>query len=326
MSKKISPKRYIYENGQLILKNKENESTQVDLNKNNNINEDIFNRNLNKNINIDFPLLYNRNSNVNNNQIFSTQINPEIPKENYLEEYEKNVNFTDVNNNENDKDKEYDNFKSIENPSYIHRHPKYIKNLNRLKVNLQIEKICKYLYTSPRKGGKENIKFKIFEKEHEFLKGLKKNYLVNEDLINKQAYRDRICKNKNNQSNQHLFNNNHLFRYINKNMLSDNDIIKKYYSEEKSNTIDVGKLTKYKFENYKRNFPKYNHPQIYKLKNIKNDFDKANKLPIIKNGNQSPIDLTDLIPIKKGVKKVEQRNEYLNYKIMKWNHLEGFHI
>lgn len=34
MSKRISPKRYIYENGNLIIKYNENESTQVDVNKN----------------------------------------------------------------------------------------------------------------------------------------------------------------------------------------------------------------------------------------------------------------------------------------------------
>ena len=32
MSKKISPKRYVYDNGTLILKKNENESTQVNIN------------------------------------------------------------------------------------------------------------------------------------------------------------------------------------------------------------------------------------------------------------------------------------------------------
>ena len=322
MLKRISPKRYIYENGNLFLK-KINESSHVDFNKNN-IKEDLFDKNDIKNINIDFPLLSSRNSNINNNQIFSTQIEPLIPKETNPDEYESNISLTNekTNEEENDKDKDNDNDIFKRNPLCLRKN---IKNINRLKVNSQIEKICKYLYTSPRKREKEDIKFKIFEKEKEFVKGLKKNYLINEDLINKPIYRNRIGI-KINQSSKKIFNNNHIYRNFNKNILGDDELIKKYYNEEKSNTIDIDKLTKYRFENYKRHFPKLKHPQIYKLKNINKDIDKNIKLPLLKNENHSPIDLTELIPIKKGIKKVEQRNEYLNYKIMKWNHLEGFHI
>ena len=318
MSKKI--KRYIYENGHLFKKYTENESNQAELNKNIN---DEYSRNNFDNYNIEFPKLEIKNNNNNNYKIFSTQIDEDILNENNKEESEKknkSISEEKIKVEKLKKDKE-NNFKSIETNPSLRRNPKLLRKLNQTKLSSQIQKICKYLYTSPRKSNKDNIKFKIAEKENEFIKSLKKNYLVDEDLINNQLYRNKIIKNKINQSNQNFFNSN---RNINNNIISDNDFIKKYYNEENTNTIDIEKLTSYKFENYSRNRPKYKHPQLYKLKLKEEDNDV--KLPPIKTGNQTPIELTQFIPIKKGIKKEEQRNEYMNYKLMRYNRLEGFHI
>ena len=318
MSKKI--KRYIYENGHLFKKYTENESNQAELNKNIN---DEYSRNNFDNYNIEFPKLEIKNNNNNNYKIFSTQIDEDILNENNKEESEKknkSISEEKIKVEKLKKDKE-NNFKSIETNPSLRRNPKLLRKLNQTKLSSQIQKICKYLYTSPRKINKDNIKFKIAEKENEFIKSLKKNYLVDEDLINNQLYRNKIIKNKINQSNQNFFNSN---RNINNNIISDNDFIKKYYNEENTNTIDIEKLTSYKFENYSRNRPKYKHPQLYKLKLKEEDNDV--KLPPIKTGNQTPIELTQFIPIKKGIQKEEQRNEYVNYKLMRYNRLEGFHI
>lgn len=323
MSKK-SPKRYIYDNGNLILKYTENESTQVDLNKNNN--EEFYNDSFNKK----FPLLSPINNSYNNNKIFSTQIDEDISNENKKEEFENNDSFCEEKTKKID---DYNNkkIKSIDvNPSFIRRNPKLLRKINQNKISSQIENICKYLYTSPNKHSKDNIKFKIFEKENEYIKCLTKNaknYLADNSLINNQSYRDKIKKSKNNKSNNNLY----IYRNNNKNILTDNDIIKKYYSEEKSKTIETDNLTSYRFENFRKNIPKFKHPQLYRLKNIRSYQSKEEennniKLPIIKTGNQTPVDLTIFIPVKKGIKKEEQRNEYLHYKIMKSYRLEGFHI
>ena len=318
MSKRKSPKRYIYDNGVLILKYSENESTQT------NNDGEYISRNTNKNLNIEFPIL---NQKITNYKIFSTEIGEDILGDKKKEESEKNINDIDEEEDTNKEEKEYSNLKSIEvKPTNMKKNPKLMRKLNKLKLSSDIKKICDYLYTSPRKSNKDNIQFKIFEKENEYIQHLTKNYLVNDDLINKQMYRNRIKKRKNFSSNQDIFcnkNNN-----TNKNLNTDQEIIKKYYDETNSNTIDIDKLTSYKFEHYKRNLPKYKHPQIYRLKNIIKDDDKDSeiKLPPIKAGNQAPIELTEFIPIKKGIKKEEQRNEYVHYKIMRTNRLEGFHI
>ena len=336
MAKRISPKRYLYDNGVLILKNKDNDLT-------NKLNEAFLeqsSRNNNKINNIDFPLLSQKKIN-NNYKIFTTEIEEEIQTENKKEELKKNISFREENkvednnkdnkdNNSNKEDQDYNNFKSIGiNPSYNRRHPKFIKKTNQAKISSDIQNICKYLYTSPRKSNKDNIKFQIFEKENEYIKNLPKNYLVDEKLINKQTYRNRIKNRKNKSSNQNiLLNNQNLYSNIKKNILSNEEIIKKHYNEENTNTINIDKLTSFKFENYKRNMPRFKHPQIYRLKNLNKEEDNNNdvKLQYIKGGNQSPIEITEFIPIKKGIRKEEQRNEYLYYKISRVNRLEGFHI
>ena len=320
MSKKKSPKRYIYENGHLIVKNIENESNHLEQN----IFEDNSKFNNNININIEFPLLSNKNNNSNNiYRIFSTQIDENNVNENKNEESSKNKSLSEDKNKEDiiNKDKDF-NFRSIETNQPVSRNPRLLRKLNQSKLSSDIQKMCQYLYTSPRKNTKENIKFKIIEKESEYIKTLKKNYLVDEDLINNYKYRNRIIKTKNNQSNQNIIKSN---KNINNNILSDNEVIKKYYDQNR-NTIDINKLTRYRFENYSRIIPKYKHPQLYELKIANKEEDNDIKLPPIKIDNKTPIELTEFIPIKKGISKEEQRNEYLHYKIMRSYRLEGFHI
>ena len=315
MSKRKSPKRYIYDNGVLILKHNENELIQT----NNNI--ENSSRNTSKNLNVEFPILNQKSS--NNYKIFSTEIDEDILKDKREEESEKNISYIDEEENTNKEDKDYNNLNSIEvNTTKMKKNPKILRKLNKLKLSSDIKKFCHYLYTSPRKSNENNIKFKIFEKKNEFIKHLTKNYLVNDDLINKQGYRNSIKKIKNFSSNRNIFWRNS----GNKDINTDKEIIKKYYNETNSNTID--KLTSYKFEHYKRILPRFKHPQIYRLRNIIKDNNKDNevKLPPIKEGNQAIIDLTEFIPVKKGIKREEQRDEYKHYKIMRTNRLEGFHI
>ena len=315
MSKRKSPKRYIYDNGVLILKHNENELIQT----NNNI--ENSSRNTSKNLNVEFPILNQKSS--NNYKIFSTEIDEDILKDKREEESEKNISYIDEEENTNKEDKDYNNLNSIEvNTTKMKKNPKILRKLNKLKLSSDIKKFCHYLYTSPRKSNENNIKFKIFEKKNEFIKHLTKNYLVNDDLINKQGYRNSIKKIKNFSSNRNIFWRNS----GNKDTNTDKEIIKKYYNETNSNTID--KLTSYKFEHYKRILPRFKHPQIYRLRNIIKDNNKDNevKLPPIKEGNQAIIDLTEFIPVKKGIKREEQRDEYKHYKIMRTNRLEGFHI
>ena len=355
MSKKrISPKRYIYENGNLIIKEMKDESNQIALKKK--INEGFYeiepkknyqsllenykNNNL-LNANLQYPKLSPINNNKSNNnknyKIFSTEIDEQIGGNPKIEEIEKNIllnyrnenEYINYNNNDNEykEDKDYNNnFKSLEiNPSYIRRNPKFKRMMEQSKISSQIEDICKYMYTSPRKSEEENIRFKIYEKENEYIKRLTKNYLVDEDVIKRNSprkIRTIIKKNKSNQSN-YLTNDNNV------NNLNDDEIIKQYYEKQDFNTIDAEKLTRLRFENYSRNYPKYKHPILYKLKSgnkINKNDGKNNILPPIRITCQNSIDLSDFIPIKKGITKPEQRIEYCNYKIMRNNRLEVFHL
>ena len=209
MSKRISPKRYIYENGNLIIKYNENESTQVDVNKNI---EYFIEEDSKKN---KYPGFSPKNIIHNNYKIFSTELDGDILNDIKKNDSKKNKSFNNGyesydNNKEekkedNDYNNEYTNYKSIEiNPSNIRKNPRLLKKMNHSKISSDIERMCKYLYTSPRKN-ENNIKFKMFEKESEYVKELtKKNYLVDEDLINKQTYRNKIKRRKNNQSQEIL--------------------------------------------------------------------------------------------------------------------------
>ena len=356
MSKKrISPKRYIYENGNLVIKEMKDESNQIALKKKNNENFyevkpkknyqsllENYKSNNKLNDKLQYPKLSPINNNkINNNKnykIFSTEIDDQIGGSPKIEEIEKKIlmNYRNKNEYKNSKidDNEYkddndyniNDLKSLEiNPLYIRRNHQFKKMMEQSKISSQIEDICRYMYTSHRKNDEDNIRFKIYEKENEYIKHLTKNYLVDEDVIKRNSprkSRNIMKKNKSNQSN-YLINNNNV------NNLNDEEIIKQYYDEQNSNTIDAEKLTSLRFENYSRYYPKYKHPIIYKLKSgnkiSKND-DKNNKLPPIRTGCQNSIDLSDFIPIKKGITKPEQRMEYCHYKIMRNNRLEIFHL
>ena len=328
MSKRISPNRYIYDNGRLIRKTNDNEPGKVDLDKNIELLFEDDSRKNNKLFKLEYPML-NQNNIINNNNIFPTQLNGDALNEKTKKESKKNFSFnneyefSDNNNEEKNEEKDYnsayDNLKSIENnPTSPRANLKLLHKIRQSKISNDIEKICRYLYKSDN-----NIKYKIFQKEKEFVKELmKKNYLIDEDLINKQSYRNKIKRKKYNKSNLNIFN---IVKH--RNILSDNDLINKYYNKEVLKTIDLDKLTSYKFENFNRNIPRYKHPQLYKLKKIKRRDEENNIiLPPIKTGNQSPIEFTECIPIKKGINKSEQRKEYFYYKVMRNNKLEGFHI
>ena len=351
MSKKeISPKRY-----NLVIKEMEDESNRIALKKK--INENFYEiepkknyqsllenyKSNNKlNIKLQYPKLSPINNNKTNNnknyKIFSTEIDDQIGGSPKIEEIEKKIlmNYRNKNEYKNSKidDNEYkddndyniNDLKSLEiNPLYIRRNHQFKRMMEQSKISSQIEDICRYMYTSPRKNDEDNIRFKIYEKENEYIKHLTKNYLVDEDVIKRNSprkIRNIMKKNRSNQNN-YLINNNNM------NNLNDDEIIKQYYDKQNSNTIDAEKLTSLRFENYSRYYPKYKHPIIYKLKSgnkiSKND-DKNNKLPPIRTGCQNSIDLSDFIPIKKGITKPEQRMEYCHYKIMRNNRLEIFHL
>ena len=329
MSKKrISPKRYIYENGNLVIKEMKDESNQIALKKKNNENFyevkpkknyqsllENYKSNNKLNDKLQYPKLSPINNNKTNNnknyKIFSTEIDDhKIDDNEYKDDNDYNIN----------------DLKSLEiNPLYIRRNHQFKRMMEQSKISSQIEDICRYMYTSPRKSDEDNIRFKIYEKENEYIKHLTKNYLVDEDVIKRNSprkIRNIMKKNRSNQNN-YLINNNNM------NNLNDDEIIKQYYDKQNSNTIDAEKLTSLRFENYSRYYPKYKHPIIYKLKSgnkiSKND-DKNNKLPPIRTGCQNSIDLSDFIPIKKGITKPEQRMEYCHYKIMRNNRLEIFHL
>ena len=356
MSKKrISLKRYIYENGNLVIKEMKDESNQIALKKKNNENFyevkpkknyqsllENYKSNNKLNDKLQYPKLSPINNNKTNNnknyKIFSTEIDDQIGGSPKTEEIEKKIlmNYRNKNEYKNSKidDNEYkddndyniNDLKSLEiNPLYIRRNHQFKKMMEQSKISSQIEDICRYMYTSPRKSDEDNIRFKIYEKENEYIKHLTKNYLVDEDVIKRNSprkIRNIMKKNRSNQNN-YLINNNNM------NNLNDDEIIKQYYDKQNSNTIDAEKLTSLRFENYSRYYPKYKHPIIYKLKSgnkiSKNDY-KSNKLPPIRTGCQNSIDLSDFIPIKKGITKPEQRMEYCHYKIMRNNRLEIFHL
>ena len=349
--KRKSPKRYIYENGNLILKEMKDESNQIGLKKKtneefyevepkNNYQSLLENYKNNNKLNMKLqhpklsPINNNKINNKKNNKIFSTEIDNKIGDSPKNEDIEKKIIMNYLNDNDDNEYKEDDdykinNLKSLEiNPSYIRRNPNFKRMLEQSKISSQIEEICKYMYTSPRKSDEDNIRFKMYEKENEYIKHLTKNYLVDEDLIKKNSRRrnrniNMIKKNKS-IDNNFMFNNNNK---NNINNLNDDEIIKQYYDKQTSNTIDVEKLTSLRFENYSRNYPRYKHPKIYRLKSgnkIKDN--EKNLLPPIKNGCQNSIDLSDYIPVKKGITKPEQRKEYFHYKIMRNNRLEVFHL
>ena len=348
--KRLSPRRFIYENGNLVLKDIKDESSQIALKKR--INEEFYEvepkrnyqsllenyKNSHKlNIKLQYPKLNPINNNKNN-KVFSTEIDNKKGDSPKIEDIEKKIimnyiNEKDDNEYEEDEDYNINNLKSLEvNPSYIRRNPKFKRILEQSKISSQIEEICKYMYTSPRKNDEDNIRFKMHQKENEYIKHLTKNYLVDEDLIKNNSGRknrsiDMIKKNKSIENNFALNNNNN--NKNNSNNLNDDEIIKQYYDKQTSNTIDVEKLTSLRFENYSRNYPRYKHPKIYRLKSgnkIIKDNEKNDLLPPIRSGCHNSIDLSDFIPVKKGITKPEQRKEYFHYKIMRNNRLEVFHL
>ena len=327
------PKRFIYNNGLLIpkkiekvtqnddiIQGNENEYKIINLSRNGNLFEPpnimpkIFLSEIKEGSNVqsqeeDEKIIYecnNINKETQTNSIF--QVN----------------NINDINYSSNELSKNLEDESNLFNKRKIN----LINNPKKATLYWQIEQICKHLYLSQSNDNKENIFSEMYQKENEFVKNFNKMYLNNEDLMLKRKY---SVRNFSRLSKDNLSNKNNSFKHykvkINKSYKSNKkggeEIINKYYSEEKKKSIDNIKRTKYSYENYGINSYKYKHPQIYKLKIL--DKEKM-KLPIIKKINKIPVELAKVIPVKKGINKEEQVNEYKFYKVMKNNRLNKFNV
>ena len=112
MSKGISLKRFIYDNGHLLLKHNENESGKMDLNKNLDFSIEDNPRKNNKLFKFEYPML-NQNNNINNNNIFPTQLSGDALNQNIKKEVENNLSYNNEyefsynNNEEKNQDNDY---------------------------------------------------------------------------------------------------------------------------------------------------------------------------------------------------------------------------
>ena len=320
----MPPKRFIYVNGSLIPK-KIDKSTQSDfLSQKNEKYYEIINLSTNNNKNNEELLIPKINFDFNKQSpTFQTQLEENIIYDNNTINQKSQANITShynkTINNESSKDIDIVKSSSIKKDNNI-----FIKKLNKIKLYSQIKKLCKHLYLEPKSEEKENIFEKMYTKEYEYVKNLNKDYLLRSNLmIKKNSFRNLSRSVKNNIYN----NNNHSKINYSRNKshkintLSNEEIIKKYYSQPKYKTVDIKEGDKYKFENYGISSYTYKHPQIYKLKSEKNI-----KLPFIKKKQKTPIELTNIIPIKKGINREEQRNEYAYYNVLKHKRLKKFQI
>ena len=87
------------------------------------------------------------------------------------------------------------------------------------------------------------------------------------------------------------------------------------------NTIDNKKRINSNYKNIRINSYNQKYSYVHQLKSE----DKL-RLPAIKSSKKYPIELTNLIPIKKGIKREDNLNEYMFYKVMKSNRLSKFHL
>lgn len=189
----------------------------------------------------------------------------------------------------------------------------------------QIEQICKHFYLNKIDTNKENIFNKMYKKENEFVKYLNKNVVNKDGLILRKKYSVRNLSKltKYNFSDKiNTFNNKvKNSRSYKSNKIIYEELIKKYNNNEKVNTIDINKGNKRNFEYYGINSYRYRHPQIYQLKS-----EEKVKLPDIMESKKKPVELVDIVPVKKENKKEEKLNEYIFYKVMKNHRLKKFHI
>ena len=329
-------KRFIYRNGNLIPK-KEEKAIQKD-----NITQDSINIlkfiNLSRNNKFINPQNFMPKifiSDVKNIQSLQTNEEEKIIYEGKTINEETQTNSTfQVNNvikkfNENKtNDSNVENYKEKEDSFYLFKKNanKFIKKPKKATLYWQIEQICRHFYLNQSDENKENIFNKMYQKENEFVRNLNKNFLNNDDLTLRKKYSVRnfsklIKSNPTDKSN--LFN--HYKVKINRSFkskkINKEELIKKSNDEELPSTGDNKKRTKYNFEKYGINLYRYKHPQIYQLKSE----DKI-KLPAIKKNKKDPIELANIIPVKKGINKEEKINEYKFYKIMRNSRFNKFQV
>ena len=303
MDKKLNPKKFIYDNG---LKTKKDQSNQVYLSySNDQLNSDEMN------LKYDYPLIYQNKHGINKNKIFTTEIDKDPKKDSFDSEmndmFLKEVYTSIMTDNNNNKIQKIKNIKSCSCK-------KKLSELCKFNIMTEVEKICNHLYNSIEKKD---------EKNEEYIKLLKKNYLYDQTLVNPYLDKERILFKKFKYKNLIQRNNNKFKKYKN---LKDNktDIINKYNNDNfrELNKDELEQLTRFKFENYGIKSPTIKHPQLYKLK-----FDNKNLiLPPIKSSNNRPVELSDFIPEIKIVDKDEKRKEYMDYKDLVSQRSRHFHI
>ena len=325
----MPPKRFIYRNGNLIPKKEEKGiQSNIKLYKGDQFYE-VINLSKNKIEKSEKILMPNINlSEFKKNPTFQTQLGLDNISRN------KNINqesqtYISLNDNKIINDSNYENSKDFEirkSSSFSKKNNKniYLKKLDKLKLYSQIEEICTHLYLSPTNENKESIFEKMYNKEFEYVKKLKKNYLLKNALITrKNSYRNlsNLIKHNNSYNNKSNPKVTHNRNKVHK--LKDDEIIKNYHSQKQYKTINIKKGDKYNFENYGIDSYTYRHPQIYKL-----NIQKKIQLPFIekKKKRKESIELTNFIPIKKGINREEQRNEYAYYNVLKNKRLKKFHI
>ena len=329
-------KRVIYRNGNLIPK-KEEKAIQKD-----NITQDSINIlkfiNLSRNNKFINPQNFMPKifiSDVKNIQSLQTNEEEKIIYEGKTINEETQTNSTfQVNNvikkfNENKtNDSNVENYKEKEDSFYLFKKNanKFIKKPKKATLYWQIEQICRHFYLNQSDENKENIFNKMYQKENEFVRNLNKNFLNNDDLTLRKKYSVRnfsklIKSNPTDKSNSFNHYKVKINRSFKSKKINKEELIKKSNDEELPSTGDNKKRTKYNFEKYGINLYRYKHPQIYQLKSE----DKI-KLPAIKKNKKDPIELANIIPVKKGINKEEKINEYKFYKIMRNSRFNKFQV
>ena len=316
------PKRFIYRDGILIPKNRDQEHDN-----------NYYFINLSRNGNL-------INTPISMPSIFLSEIKKDQIKK--PQEEEKKINECNNNINEEaqtisniNKDNDYNNdinnkFEQNVNFNKKIKNIKIITKPKKSQLYQQIEQICKHFYLNQSNTSKNNIYNEMYQKENEYVKNLKKNYLSNEDLIlrRKHSYKNfsRLIKHnlsvQNNSVKNSQIKNNNSFK---SNKISEEKIspeqMKKYYDEDMKNTIDNKKRINSNYKNIRINSYNQKYSYVHQLKSE----DKL-RLPAIKSSKKYPIELTNLIPIKKGIKREDNLNEYMFYKVMKSNRLSKFHL
>ena len=329
------PKRFIYRNGILIPKTSEKgiQSDIIFQEKDNNYK--YVNQSRNGNL-INIPNLMPNIflSEIKKNAISKSQEDEEkkINEFNNInEETQTNSDFQKNNNKNNDLNTDINN--NFEKDNNFNNNIKNLKIFTRPKKSMlyqQIEQICQHLYLNQNNTNKNSVFNEMYQKENEYIKNLKKNYLSNEDLIlrRKHSYRNfsrlinhSLSVQSNSVKNSKIRNNK---SYKSSKISEENinsEIKKKYFDEDMKNTTNNKNEVSHKHNINIINSYMNKYQIVNKIKG-----DEKMKLPAIKSSKKLPIELSNLIPIKKGIKREDNLNEYMFYKVMKSNRLKKFHL